>query len=228
MVAVPLIKDRLEAFSFDVDSETAPTDAFIQPLQLGWRFPRADVTAAYGVFVPVGEFHAGNHDNAGLGMFSHELSLGTTVYLNKTRQWHAAANLAYEMHTNKPGIDLDVGDLVTVEGGVGRTFVKPVGKPVPMITNLGLAYYLQFKATEDSGVDVRPRLRGLKDRVFAIGPEFNIYVPQMKALFAVRYLPEFGARNTSQGQSIFVSLTFEVKSFLPTPAEPPPAERPAP
>jgi hypothetical protein len=111
--------------------------------------------------------------------------------------------------------------------GVGRTFVKPVaGKPIPMIANLSVAYYAQFKATEDSGADIRPRLRGLKDHVFGIGPDFNILIPHIGATFGVRYMPEFGARNTTQGQTIFVSLTFIVKPF-PPPTEAQPAAAPA-
>jgi hypothetical protein len=35
--------------------------------------------------------------------------------------------------------------------------------------------------------------------VFAIGPEFGVILPTKKFNFLVRVLPEFGARNRTQG-----------------------------
>jgi len=56
-------------------------------------------------------------------------------------------------------------------------------------------------------------LRGFKDRVFALGPEFNIYIPKPRLTFLVRYEPEFGARVRTQGQTIIVSVAWVAKSF---------------
>jgi len=64
-----------------------------------------------------------------------------------------------------------------------------------MIMNLGVAGYAQFKITGDSGSDIPPPLRGFKDHVFAVGPEFNIFIPAPRLTLLARYEPEFGARN---------------------------------
>ena len=72
---------------------------------------------------------------------------------------------------------------------LGKTFYKKVGGPIPTIMNLGMAGYAQFKITGDSGSDIPPALRGFKDRVFALGPEFNIFIPKPRLTFLIRYGP---------------------------------------
>lgn len=225
-VALPFFKNRIEAFSLENASNFAVSDIYVQPINLGWHFKRADVIAGYGVYMPTGDYKAGGQGNTGLGMFSHELSLGSTVYLTENRMWHAAALFQYEMHTRKPGVDITVGDMVTIEGGVGKTFVKMIPEKGPLVTNIGLAAYTQFKATGDSGTGIKPALRGLKDRVFGIGPEVNVYIPQLKGTIGARYVPEFGARNTTQGQTFVVTFALQLKSWMPAPPAPPAAVPP--
>lgn len=227
-VAVPIIKNRIEAFSIDAATDLGLSDVYVQPINLGWHFKRADVIASYGVFMPTGDYKAGNADNTGLGMFSHELALGSTVYLTENKMWHAAALFQYEMHARKPGIDVKVGDLVSIEGGVGKTFVKMIPEKGPLVTNIGVAAYAQFKATADSGLGINPLLLGRKDRVFGVGPEFNVYIPHIKSSIGVRYIPEFGARNSTQGQTLVITFAYQARSWAPPHgAPPPPAAAPA-
>jgi hypothetical protein len=80
--------------------------------------------------------------------------------------------------------------------------------------NLGLAGYAQFKVTGDSGSDIPLALRGLKDRVFALGPEFNMFIPGPRLLLLARYEFEFGARNRTQGQTIVFSIVRVEKSLV--------------
>jgi len=42
--------------------------------------------------------------------------------------------------------------------------------------------------------------------VFAIGPEFGLILPTKKLNFTVRALPEFGARNRTQGVTLVLGL----------------------
>lgn len=86
-----------------------------------------------------------------------------------------------------------------------------------MITNVGVAGYAQFKMTNDSGSDIPPALLGYKDRVFALGPEVNTYIPKPRLTFLVRYEPEFGARIRTQGQTIIFSVAWVAKSRVKQP-----------
>jgi hypothetical protein len=210
--AFPFIKNRIQLNSLNVNTGFAFTDMFISA-QLGWHLKGADITAGYNLYIPTGKFSSGGTDNTGLGMWGNELTVGSTVYLDQKRTWTAAANFGLEFHSDKSGTNINPGDLGTVEGGLGKTFYKKVSGPIPMIMNVGLAGYSQFKVTGDSGSDIPPVLRGYKDRVFALGPEFNMYIPKPRLTLLARYEPEFGARNRSQGQTIVFSIAWVAKSL---------------
>lgn len=189
----------------------------VTPVSLGWHRKRADFNAGYNLYIPTGRFSAGGTDNTGLGMYGNEFFVGTTVFLDEKRLWNAAGTFALEFHTDKKGTDINVGDMATIQGGVGRTFYRRVGGPIPQIFNLGVDYYAQFKVTGDSGSDIPPVLQGFKDRVFGIGPEFNVFFPTPRLTLLVRYEPEFGARVRTQGQTVVFQLAWVAKSLVKLP-----------
>ena len=216
-IAFPFIKNRIQLNSLDVTTGLAYTDMFIGA-SLGWHLKRADITAGYNLYIPTGKFSQGGKDNTGLGIWGNEFTIGTTVYLDQKRLWNAAANFALEFHSDKSGTNIDVGDMGTIQGGLGRTFYKKVSGPVPMIMNVGAAGYAQFKVTGDSGSDIPPALLGFKDRIFALGPEFNIYIPKPRLTLVARYEPEFGGRVRTQGQTFVLSVVWVAKSFEKPPS----------
>jgi len=147
-------------------------------------------------------------------MWGNEFTIGSTVHLDQKKLWSAAANFGFEVHSDKKGTNIHVGDLGTIEGGLGRTFYKKAKGPIPIIMNVGAAGYAQFKITGDSGSDIPPALRGFKDRVFALGPEFNIFIPGPRLTLLARYEPEFGARVHTQGQTVVFSVIWGAKSLV--------------
>src|SRR5215471_1399535 len=189
---IPLawMKSRIEGNSLDVPGSFGFTDIYFQPLWLGWETPRADYVAGWGFFTPTGKWALGGTDNAGLGMWSHDFQLGTTVHLDKKRQWSTSGLMTYEIHSEKRDTDLRVGHIITLEGGTGRAFYTPVqGSPIPRIITIGVAYYTQFKATADSGTAVQPLNTALandKDRVFGIGGEASVFLPKARLLLDAR------------------------------------------
>jgi hypothetical protein len=213
--AFPFIKNRIQLNSIDVNTGFAYTDMFVGAA-LGWKLKRADIIAGYNLYIPTGRFSSGATNNTGLGIWGNEVYAGSTVYLDQKKTWSAAATFSAEFHTDKTGTNIKVGDLGTVEGGLGKTFYRKVSGPVPMITNVGMAGYAQFKMTGDSGSDIPLALRGFKDRVFALGPEVNTFLPKPRLTFLVRYEPEFAARNRTQGQTILFSIAWVVKSLVKT------------
>jgi len=212
-IAFPFIEDRIQANSLDVNTGFAYTDMF-GGATLGWNLKRADITAGYNLYIPTGKFAQGATDNTGLGMWANEFTIGSTVYLDQKRLWNAAGMFSLEFNTNKHGTNIDVGDVGTVEGGLGRTFYKKAKGPIPVIMNLGAAGYAQWKVTGDSGSDIPPALQGLKDHVFALGPEFNIFLPAPRLTFVVRYEPEFGAHDRTQGHTVVFSVIWVAKSLV--------------
>jgi hypothetical protein len=211
-LAFPWIQNKIQLDSLQVNSGWGYTDMF-GGVTLGWHLKRADVTAGYNLYMPTGSYSPNSNSNTGLGMWGNEFTLGSTVFLDEKRLWHLAGTFAFEFNTTKSGTNIQPGNLGTVEGGLGRQFYKKTAGPVPIVMNLGAAYYAQFKITGDSGSDIPPALQGFKDHVFAIGPEFNIFFPGPRLILTARYEPEFAAQVHTQGQTAFFSIVWIAKPF---------------
>jgi hypothetical protein len=207
--------NTLAAPILDLDEsvDTGFTDLYFQPVNLGWHRDRADFIAGLGIFAPTGKYEPEGSDNLGLGMWSFELFAGTTVYLDEAKSWHLATTAFFETHTEKEDTDIKVGNILTLEGGLGKSFMEGA-------VNVGAAYYAQWKLTDDDlGLDIElPGGRGLgKHRVYGVGPELTIPIATKKKLYGfinVRYFWEFGARSTLEGNTFVLTATF------PTPSVP--------
>ena len=216
---VPFANARIESPRFGNNPGAGISDLFVQPLSLGWHFKRADLTASYSFFAPTGRYSPGANDNTGLGMWAHELSIGTTVFLDEQKNWHVATTSAFEFHTKKQGVPDQVGTLWTLEGGFGRNFLKGAG-------SLGVAYYAQWKLTDDTLSGLPALLVQGKNRSMAVGPELNLPLATKKYLFGFftfRYQWETYARTTTQGNALNAMFIFLMKPVDLTP--PPPANR---
>ena len=81
--------------------------------------------------------------------------------------------------------------------------------------NVGLAYYAQWKVTEDDlGIDLDLAIG--KHRVYGVGPELTFPIATKKKLIGflnARYLWETGARTTLQGNSFVLTATFPIPSI---------------
>jgi len=205
--------NTLEAPILGLDEavSTGFTDLYFQPVNLGWHTKNADFVAGLGISAPTGEYELGGSSNRGLGMWSFELFAGTTVYFDEAKSWHFATTAFFETHTDKEDTDISVGNILTLEGGLGKSFMDGA-------LSLGAAYYAQWQLTEDDlGVErllFSNRSIG-KHRVYGVGPELNIPLATSKKLYgflSARYLWEFGAESTLEGQTFVATLTFPLPS----------------
>ena len=203
---------------------TGTGDTYVVPVMLGWHAPQADVNAGFGFFAPTGRYDAKADDNLGKGMWSYEVSAGTTVYFDPAKTWSFATAGYWETHTKKKGTGftlpngtevlsgVTVGDLLTLEGGLGKSFLQGA-------LSLGMAYYAQWKTTDDNfglpgilPIDF-PTLA--KHRVYGLGPDVTLPIAtksKLLALVNIRYLMEMGARVKTQGDSLVITATFPVPS----------------
>jgi len=185
-------------------------DLYVIPVNLGWTTKHADITTWYGFFAPTGEYTPVGQPDRGLGMWSHELALGSTFYLNGSKSVHVSALGAYEMHSKKKDTDVRVGQLLTIEGGAGITTKKAM--------NFGMAYYAQWKVTDDSGLGLPPLVEDRlgKNRNYGLGPEASMVLPlkmdlSKLALFNFRYLFDLGTKLDTKGQTLVFNVTFKLK-----------------
>jgi hypothetical protein len=104
--------------------------------------------------------------------------------------------------------DVKVGQLLTLEGGAGKSFVQGAA-------HVGVAYYAQWKLTSDDlGLNVPAAFGDLpKHRVFGIGPDVTIPIAVKKKLISlvnVRYLFEQGAQFKTQGNTLIITNTIPI------------------
>jgi choline-sulfatase len=220
MAVMPFASGALEAPGLGLSEKASfgPSDMYVMPAQLGWHGKRFDAIAGFGFFAPTGRYAADASDNLGRGMWSYELSGGGTLYLDKARSISVSTTAFWETHSKKEGSvtagtltieNVKVGQLMTLEGGIGKSFLHGAA-------HLGLAYYAQWKMTEDAmtvtSIDDNAGISA-RHRVYGIGPDVTIPIATKSKLIAlvnVRYLWETGAEVKTQGQSLMVTTTLPV------------------
>lgn len=192
----------------DSKSNFAFTDMFLQPIQLGWHNKKADFVLSYQMYIPTGKYELGGSENSGLGMFMNEISAGTTLFFNEKKTFHFSVLAAYEINGKKKDTDIKTGDILSFEGGLGKTFYcMNAEKTAPKgILNAGLIYYFQYKVSDDEIPIGSIVLEPDKDHVGAAGAEVNYFHIGSMTSAGFRWVSEFGAVNRFQGNTFFITL----------------------
>lgn len=201
--------NTIQGSYIDSKSDFAFTDMYIQPIQLGWHNKRADFVFGYQLYLPTGKYELGGSNNSGLGMFMNEFSAGTTLFFNDKKTFHFSALASYEINGKKKDTDIKTGDILSIEGGLGKTFYcMNAEKTAPKgILNAGLIYYLQYKVSEDkipvgSILVIEPD----KDKVAGLGAEINYLHIGCMTSAGFRWVGEVNAENRFQGNTFFITL----------------------
>lgn len=171
-------------------------DVFAQPIKLGFRMWRVDIVAGYAFYAPTGRFE--QQGGIGRGHWTHQVSLGGAVYFDGARTWSLSALASHDTNTKKRDVDITRGDTIQIQGGLGKTLFQ--------IFRIGVAGYWLEQTTDDAGSNLPAVFRGARDRVFGLGPELDVAIPQMKGRIVARYEHDFGVLSRPEGQ-IF-TLTF--------------------
>ena len=209
LVVLPWANNRVQgAEDFDSNPGVGLTDMYVQPINLGWHSPRADVILAYGLYLPTGRYEDGADNNTGLGMWAQEFLAGTTLYLNSARSLHAATTATFNVQSKKRDSNTKVGNILNLEGGAGADFLGGG-------LTAGLAYYGTFKVSDDQFDSPLAQLlvRG-RNRVWGLGPEVTLAIAANKTVYGfvtVRYQWELAARTATQGAAWNILATFPLK-----------------
>jgi hypothetical protein len=175
-------------------------DTYIQPLRLGWHLPRVDVVAGYAFYVPTRRFSPGGEGGVSRGSWSHELSLGATLFLDEKRTFHISALASYEHNERKQGIDITRGATVQIQGGAGKTLFR--------VVDAGVVGYALWQVTDDTGSALPPVLRGARDRTFGLGAELGLTITDARTRFVLRYTHDVAVRSRPAGQLFVIGVTF--------------------
>jgi len=196
-VIVPFGYTKLEVGGFE-DSTFGLGDIQVEPLLLGWHTKQCDFALAYAIWMPTGDSAAPPTADLGKGFWSHMFTAGATWYADEAKTWSISVLNRYEIHTESDDIPVTPGDTATVEFGIAK-MLKPG-------MDVGLVGYWQGQVTDDSaaGFSADPTQH---DRVTALGPEITAVWPKLGALFSLRYLREFDAKDRPEGNTITLTVT---------------------
>ena len=182
-------------------------DLYVQPVQLGWTFNKADIVVGQGFFAPTGRYKVGATNNTGLGMWSWESSLGGTLYLDDGRNTTLTTLATYQVQSNVVNSDKHAGQVLTFQGGAGQRIHRIHGQ-------FGAVYYTRFKTTPDQNFDLPLRF-DRKDVYVGAGPELNASIPgrSLTTTFTGRLFFELGNRSAPQGISLYVITTLSAPDW---------------
>jgi hypothetical protein len=137
-------------------------------------------------------------------MWVNEIDFGGTIYPDAAKKWNISTMSYYDFNRKKNNADIKVGNILTLAGGLGRSFLKGAA-------NAGVAYGAQWKMTHDRGADIPTSLPITNGRFFAVGPEADVPVFAKGlnvGLVSFRYLWVVGPKTSLGGQLLVASCTF--------------------
>ena len=171
----------------------------VEPILLGWHGEQWDMLFGTGVYLPTGSWERREVANMGKDFYTVMSSFGVTWYFDEARTWRAGGRLRYEMHTPNRTLNIRHGNDLTLEFSASKTLMNRV--------EVGVAGYGQWQVTDDSGSDVYWD-RDVHDRVWGLGPEIRLLVPEINGTITFNYIKEFAAVDRPEGQLFGLSLVF--------------------
>jgi hypothetical protein len=200
-------------------------DIWVEPVNLGWSWKRADVNVGYAFTAPTGRYTPGASDNVGSGYWGNNITTGSTVYLTKNKGTSANLFTNWETHGSKTsgaGTSLTPGQAFTMEWGLGQ--VLPLKKDFSRLLQAGLIGYDQWQLTDNGGFVTTniPASTFPYYEVHAIGFQTNLILPPKNLLFFFKFEDEYKALARPQGRSIVFGFvwTLRIPKPQPQPAHP--------
>ena len=195
-LAVPVATLHLSADqpSIGIDREGLG-DIFIEPLKLGWRLPRVDITTSYSIYAPTGQL---NRKGLAQPQWMQQISAGGTVFFDDERAWRFSALTSYNVYSRKVNMNVTRGDTVQIQGGLGGRFFK--------LFDVGVAGYGMWQVAADSGADLPAAMRGPSAYAVGVGPEVSLLLPLIRSKLTARYEWELAGQSRMQGEVLVINL----------------------
>ena len=130
VVAVPITNIALDLEHVGPGFSTVGlADIYVEPINLGWTKKEWHIYTAYGFMAPTGRFDATDPTNTTTTDFwGHQVTFAATRSFTQSHLWQVSASSVWEFHHGKRHEDIKVGENVTFEYGVGKTWVRNRGQ----------------------------------------------------------------------------------------------------
>jgi hypothetical protein len=182
-------------------------DTYVQPVNLGWHFSRANVSIGYGFFTPNGRFTAGATNNIGSGYWGNHINQANTFYLTKNKGTTASFFSDWEGHAKKAGTNVTPGQAYTMEWGIGQAL--PLAKDMSKIVQVGFVGYDQWQITDTRGALVPGLVPYYSSH--ALGVQANFIAPNKGLLFFFKYYNEQNAKARPEGRTFVFGGAWTIK-----------------
>lgn len=163
---------------------------------MDWKFRSFNLITAYGFYAPTGRFKLGASNNVGKGFWTNLFLLGGSYHSLSKLPWNITTVVRYEIHGQQRGQNLTPGNTFTFDGGIGK-FVTPSLN----IGIVGFAWKQVSNATGSAAIDVLPY------RLFGLGIAAQYTIKKWGISIRLRDYYEFSARNSTEGNAIFPSIS---------------------
>ena len=176
------------------------TSTYVQPIALGWHGKRADFTVGYAVYLPTGSYTFNQNSNNGLGMWTQEITAGTTLYLTSSQSIHFALMAYYDINSAKKDTTYRQSNPFTLQGGLGVNFGSKL-----LAGWAGIVGYAQWTASATTYRITSPApatLTGPYAQAYGVGPE----ITTLQGALTLRYLWGVGAKSALQSNIFFVQF----------------------
>jgi hypothetical protein len=179
------------------------SDTWVEPVNFGWHFSRADMQIGYGFVAPTGRFTAGASNNVGSGYWGNDLNGGVTGYITKNKGTSANLFIDWEGHTKKSGTNITPGQAFSMEWGLGQAL--PLNKEQTVLAQIGFVGYDQWQVSNNGGTPANliPHYSG-----HAMGIQSNLIAPKHGLAGFFKYYWEYAANARVQGRSIVFGLNW--------------------
>jgi len=206
-------------------------DTYVQPLNLGWHFKRADFNVGYAFTAPTGRYTAGASNNVGSGYWGNNITSGTTFYITKNKATSANLLTDWEVHGQRKAASVPAGQVSNVTPGQAFTMEWGLGQLLPLkkdfsrLLQLGLVGYDQWQVSSNGGSYLVAGLPVAASRlpyysVHGIGFQANYILPAKNLNFFFKYYGEYSAKARPQGRTIVFGGSWTLRIPKPAPQKP--------
>ena len=173
-------------------------DLFVQPLWLGWRDKKYDISVGLGGYIPIGEYDVNADDNLGLGFWTLQAQASGYYYLDSQQASALMLSAAYEIHSEKDDTDITPGDHFTLEYGFSQYLSQRL--------EVGIAGYSQWQVEGDktNSTLLDP---GVKTEVHSIGVQVSYWTTPRLNL-SLKYMDEYDAEARFAGEWVMFNITY--------------------